>query len=52
MATIAVCENRNKHIGARKLMLQQTDICIATEKQILMNGNNLPEEKLVSKKIL
>ena len=21
-------------------MLQQTDICIATEKEILMNGNN------------
>ena len=39
MATL-VCENKNKHIGARPLMLQQRDICIATEKEILMNGNN------------
>ena len=38
MATLVVCGNKNKHIGARPLMLQQTDICIATEKEILMNA--------------
>ena len=35
MVTLVVCENKNKHIGARPLILplQQTDICIATLKK-------------------
>ena len=35
MVTLVVCENKHKHIGARSLMLplQQTDICIATQKR-------------------
>ena len=35
MVTLVVCENIHKHIGARPLMLpiQQTDICIATQKR-------------------
>ena len=57
--TIVVCENKHKHIGARSLMLpiQQTDICIATQKKKLMNDYNLLalffllEEELVSKKV-
>ena len=35
MVTLVVCENENKHIGARPLMLplQQADICTATQKR-------------------
>ena len=35
MVTFVVCENKNKYIGGRPLMLplQQTDICIATQKR-------------------
>ena len=34
MVTLVVCENENKNIGARPLMLplQQADICTATQK--------------------
>ena len=64
MVTLVVWEIKHMHIGARPLMLplQQTDICIATQKEILMNGYNYPnnllasffllEEELVSKKVL
>ena len=35
MVALVVCENKNKNIGAKPLMLplQQTDICIATQKR-------------------
>ena len=64
MVTLVVCENENKNIGARPLMLplQQADICTATQKRILTNGYNylgnllalffLLEEELVSKEVL
>ena len=44
MVTLVVCENKNKHIGSRPLMLplQQTDICIATQKRNINEWLQLP----------
>ena len=44
MATLVVCENKNKRIGSRPLMLplQQTDICIATQKRNINEWLQLP----------
>ena len=44
MVTLVVCENKNKHIGSRPLMLplQQTDICTATQKRNINEWLQLP----------
>ena len=64
MVTLVVCENENKNIGARPLMLplQQADICTATQKRNINEWLQLPwqfigfvfllEEELASKEVL
>ena len=44
MVTFVVCENKNKQIGSRPLTLplQQTDICIATQKRNINEWLHLP----------
>ena len=44
MVTLVVCENENKNIGARPLMLplQQADICTATQKRNINEWLQLP----------
>ena len=60
MATLVVCKNKNKHWS--KVIDVTTNSCIATEKEMLINGNIyldnllalffLLEEELVSKNVL
>ena len=45
MVTLVVCENENKNIGARPLMLlttTPTDICTATQKRNINEWLQLP----------
>ena len=44
MVTLVVCENKNKQIESTPLMLplQQTDICIATQKRNINEWLQLP----------
>ena len=64
MVTLVVCENENKNIGARPLMLPlQADICTATQKRNILRMATITlaiywvyvfllEEELVSKEVL